>query len=171
MLKRIGIIVIVLVLLGAAGIGVWASTPLDEILSPTPEATATPVAVVVTETINVVSASGYSACEFSVKPADQGWSLHYGFETPGTTGKLVEGDIVLDKVIVGSTDYPLHRPSIVLEAGVSRKFRIEASGNGWWQYSVRPADGTVIAVTSIKQPPDENGSGPQQSFRLKACRG
>ena len=168
MLRKIAIVVIVLALLGAAGIGVWASTPLDEILSPTPEATATPVAVVAT--VDVVSISGYSACEFSVNPSTDGWNLQYSFQTPSTTGKLTElpGDIVLTEIAV---TFPIEHSSIPLDAGVARKFRIETSNNGWWQYSVRPPDGTAMVTTSMRQPPDENGSGPQQSFRLKACRG
>lgn len=159
--KRIAIVVIVLTLLGAAGLGVWAATPLDEILSPTPEATSIPTTIVV----NVLTASGRDSCEFAVKPPTAGWRLQYGFQNPGTSGKLMEipGDTVIEEVTVA---FPLRYSNLPLEAGIQRKFRIDGAA---WQYSVRPPDDTPINETFLTQPPESAGSS--QSFRLQACRG
>lgn len=167
MVKRIAIIVIVLALLGAAGLGVWAATPLDEILSPTPEPTATALP----KPISVLIASGYDACEFTITPPTAGYRLDYGFQTAGSTGKLTElpSDVVLDEVTVTAQQFPLRRPNLVLDAGIKRKFRIESSDNGYWQYAIRPPEGTAVDETFLIQPPESAGSG--QSFRLQACRG
>ena len=165
--KRIAITVIVLALLGAAGLGVWASTPLDEILSPTP----TPAPTAVPVKVAVKSVGGYSACVFTVNPVGDGWRLDYSFTTPGTTGTLSEGDTILDTVTVTPQQFPVRRPPITLEANTARKFRIEVVGPGSWQYAIRPAEGTSVDESFESQPPDGSASGAQQAFRIRNCRG
>lgn len=171
MRKKLAIIIIVLALLGAAGLGVWASTPLDEILSPTPAPTTTAISATAVTAVDIVSYSGYSACSFTVKPAVSGWQLHYSFTTPGTVGMLAERDSVLDVVTVTPAQFPLGRPPVALEANVSRKFTISVSGPGTWQYAVRPPEGAPVNEGFLNQPADTATSAAQQSFRLQACRG
>lgn len=148
MLKKIAIVVIVLALLGAAGLGVWASTPLDEILSPTPEATATPVPTYWTDPpLTIVAVSGSEKCSYrpdvhikNFGVALDGWTVNWGF-TPGP-----------DKTAPGTLRRFGADPAVLVDAAIAAgfggsepvtagtRYEIEAP-NGGWSITIRPPKG------------------------------
>ena len=144
MLKRIGIIVIVVALLGAAGIGVWAATPLDEIVSPTPEATATPAPTSWTSApLTIVSVSGSEKCSYrpdvhinNFGVGLEGWTVNWGFSPTGH-GTLRR---------FGADPAVLYDSDILRGFGgfepvtAGARYEIEAT-NGGWSITIRPPKG------------------------------